>query len=203
MFKEIANVPRKYEKKKRKANEEETRQRIVEATVDLHQSLGPAQTTITAIAEHAGVQRLTVYRHFPDNEALFSACTRHYFEVHPMPNPESWREIADPVERFKHGLAEVFDFFAENQQMLQLGLRDLPFVPEMGKVSPFGPHWAGVRQTLAEPWEADGEAPLSIVALVHHATDFHTWNSLVQTGGLSHEHAIDLLACLIECEAPR
>ena len=82
---------RKYEKKERARRQEQTRQRIVEAAVDLHTSVGPAQTTISGIAKRAGVERHTVYAHFPDDGTLFRACSEHWAARHPLPDPERWR----------------------------------------------------------------------------------------------------------------
>src|ERR671915_1215643 len=101
-------MTRKYEMKRRARRQEETRRRIIEATVELHQTVGMARTTISAIAEKAGVQRLTVYRHFPDERALFHACTGHWRAANPPPEPGPWSQIADPHERLGMALAEVY-----------------------------------------------------------------------------------------------
>ena len=105
----IRKQPRKYEKKRRAEQEGETRQRIVEAMVDLHQEIGPARTTISAIAERAGVERLTVYRHFPDERSMFEACTTHYASVVPQPNPAAWADTQEPAERLRKALLEFYD----------------------------------------------------------------------------------------------
>jgi Transcriptional regulator len=99
-------MTRRYELKQRAASLAQTRQRIVDATVALHGSVGPARTTISAIAELAGVQRLTVYRHFPDELALFQACSGHWATLHPAPDPATWAEVADPAERLGGALRE-------------------------------------------------------------------------------------------------
>ena len=100
-------MTRKYELKQRALSQAETRQRIVDATVDLHRELGPVRTTISAIAERAGVQRLTVYRHFPDDRALFGACSSQWRAAHPMPDPSAWSAIEDPAERLQAALGEI------------------------------------------------------------------------------------------------
>src|SRR6266851_6093020 len=104
-------MTRKYELKQRAQSQAETRQRIVEATVELHDSLGPARTTISAIAERAGVQRLTVYRHFPDDRSLFRACSGHWAARNPKPDPSSWAAVDDPEARLRLALAEIYAFF--------------------------------------------------------------------------------------------
>src|SRR3954447_2484557 len=92
---------RKYEKKRRAELEEETRRRITETAVELHGTVGPARTSISAIAERAGVRRSTVYRHFPDEEALFHACSSHWANANPLPDPAPWEAIDDPDERLR------------------------------------------------------------------------------------------------------
>src|SRR5918995_1564298 len=122
-----ANIasPRPYRKKTRALTEAETRQRIVEATVELHETLGPAKTTIKAIAERAGVQRATVYNHFPDLDGLFEACNAHYYGRHPMPDPATWAGIASPSERFRVAVRELYRWYEETETMLSVGIRDI------------------------------------------------------------------------------
>src|SRR6188768_4062572 len=97
-------MSREYRKRKRAESEAETRQRITEATMHLHERVGPARTTVSAIADEAGVQRATVYRHFPDEEALIDACSSHWFGLNPPPDPSAWPGIDDPDERLRTGL---------------------------------------------------------------------------------------------------
>src|SRR5919204_3974234 len=99
---------RRYRKRLRAEHEQQTRQAITEAAVKLHGTVGPARTTVTAIAEEAGVQRATVYRHFPDEETLFAACSGHYMATHPPPDPSRWVEIADPADRLREALTDVY-----------------------------------------------------------------------------------------------
>src|SRR4029079_14762822 len=97
---------RNYRKRRRAEQEAETRLRITEAAVKLHGTVGPAKTTVSGIAQEAGVQRATVYRHFPDEEAIFAACTSHYRSLHPPPDLRRWADIEDPAERLRKALAE-------------------------------------------------------------------------------------------------
>ena len=122
---------RTYRKRRRAEQEEETRLRITEAAVDLHGSVGPARTTVSAIAERAGVQRATVYRHFPDEEALFAACSSHWAALNPPPDPTVWAQIADPDERLRRALSELYSWYGDNRQMLANTSRDRPLVPAM------------------------------------------------------------------------
>ena len=133
-----AATPRPYRKKQRALSEAETRQRIVEAAVELHETIGPANTTIKAIAESAGVQRATVYNHFPDLEALFAACNAHYYGRHPMPDPSSWLSVASPVERFRVAVRDLYTWYEETERMLAVGIRDIDAVPPAARQAFFG-----------------------------------------------------------------
>src|SRR5687767_7292869 len=109
---------RTYQKKRRAEREAETRQRIVEATVALHREVGPARTTISAIAERAGVERLTVYRHFPDQRSMFEACTAHYATQVPGPDPATWADIEEPGERLRAVLLAFYDYYRRAEDVL-------------------------------------------------------------------------------------
>src|SRR3954462_4827896 len=122
-------MPRKYELKRRAGRQAETHRRIVEATVALHEEVGPAHTSISAIAERAGVERLTVYRHFPDDASLFAACSHRFTEGHPPPDPETWAEIADPVARLRAALGAFYAFYRDGEGMLTNIERDAPQLP--------------------------------------------------------------------------
>ena len=111
-------MTRKYRKRRRAEQEEETRRRITEALVDLHGSVGPAGTTIREIAERAGVQRATVYRHFPDEASMLAACSAHWAEQNPFPDPGAWAAIDDPDRRLRAGLSEIYAFYSRNEKML-------------------------------------------------------------------------------------
>src|SRR5690348_2772762 len=110
---EKSDKPRQYRKRKRAELEEDTRRRITEAAVKLHGTIGPAKTTVSGIAREAGVQRATVYRHFPDENAIYEACTSHYNALHPPPDLGAWVVIADPEERLRTALTEMYAFYAE------------------------------------------------------------------------------------------
>src|SRR5215211_6662187 len=109
---------RPYRKGKRAASELETRLRITETAVELHERVGPARTSVKAIAERAGVQRATVYRHFPTEQALFDACTSHYYASHPMPDPSQWAASTDHDERLRVALVQLYSWYGETEEML-------------------------------------------------------------------------------------
>src|SRR3712207_3151307 len=143
-------MTRKYDMKRRAERQEETRRRIVEATVELHETVGMARTTISAIAEKAGVQRLTVYRHFPDERALFSACSAHWNAANPPPNPASWTQIADPEERLRVALMEVYAYHQRAEPMMANFLRDAPVKPVLFEVgAPYLQVFERMRYVLA------------------------------------------------------
>src|SRR5436305_5385063 len=107
--------PRRYRKRKRAASELDTRRRITAAAVELHQTVGAGRTSVKAIAERAGVQRATVYRHFPTEEALFGACTSHYYARHPLPDPRQWAAIDDPDERLRAALEDLYTLYGQTE----------------------------------------------------------------------------------------
>src|SRR5688572_2000552 len=108
---------RKYELKQRAERLEDTRRRIVEATVDLHRSVGPASTRISEIARRAGVQRVTVYNHFPDDSSLLTACSAHWRALHPAPDPGRWRAEEDVAARLRLGIRELYAWYRETAPM--------------------------------------------------------------------------------------
>lgn len=193
-------MPRKYKLKKRAAKQEETRQRIVDATVELHETLGPAHTTISAIAETAGVQRLTVYRHFPDEEALFRACSAQWMENNPLPNPELWEGIEDPTARLRHALREIYAYYERTEQMQANILRDATINSTIAKVEgPFIEATQRMHATLSRGWGTPAERADTVSAVLFHAMHFETWRSLVRDQGLEVETLIELMTCLVRC----
>ncbi len=186
---------RKYEMKKRAELQRETRRRIVEATVELHRTLGPARTTISKIAERAGVNRLTVYNHFPDIADLLRACSRSWTEEHPAPDPAPWIQIRDPQERLRTALAELYGFYARTEPMRANVLRDAETMPALAALleGTVVPYLEAVRDLLAEGWEVRGEGRRRLLATLKVAIDFHTWRSLERESGLSREEAVETM----------
>ena len=117
-------TPRPYTKTRRADLEQQTRERITQAALHLHGSLGPARTTISAIAQRADVQRATVYRHFPDEEALFAACSAHWRAQNEPPDLAAWAAIRDPAARLTLALSELYAWYARTHGMLELLIRD-------------------------------------------------------------------------------
>jgi AcrR family transcriptional regulator len=195
-------MARKYEMRQRAERQSETRQRIVEATVALHEETGMLNTTISDIARRAGVERATVYRHFPDERSLFTACTSHFYDMHPMPDPERWRAIEDPEERLRTGLREVFAYHRRTERMLSRTLPDLPRLPVMQEViAPRRAQWMRARDVLAGPWGETGSARELVTGAIGHAIAFPTWQSLVRQQGLDDAQAVAMMVIWVRCLA--
>lgn len=190
-------MARKYEQRQRAERQVDTRRRIVEATVELHETLGPARTTISAIAEAARVQRLTVYRHFADERALFEACSAHWSAANPAPDPAAWAAIPDPALRLQTALQEVYAFFRATEGMTANLLRDLPGSPALQEAAePFLQYWETVRGVLDRGWTAPGRRPQLTRAVIGHAIAFETWRSLARREGLDDRAAAELMVSL-------
>lgn len=170
---------RKYTKTLRAEKEDETREKIVEATVALHEELGPANTSIKAIAERAGVQRLTVYRHFPDEFSLFQACSSHFLGQHPPPDIADWAPILDPQERTRAVLQTFYKYYRGTEQMWASVYRDEEKVEAMqAPIKQFQAYLDQVRDDLLASWNASGDAEKSLANTIRHCLRFTTWYSL-------------------------
>ena len=174
--------------------------------MQLHQELGPLRTTVTAIADRAGVERLTVYRHFPDEHALHTACQAHFFSVNPPPDPASWTLVSDFDERVRIALTDIYAYWERIQQMAATLLRDNQIDPQRAG--------AGIVAFIARSREAiltgrPGRGARSRLtrAAVGHAVHYSTWRSLVVDGGLTNTQAATLMtefvARTVPAERPR
>lgn len=191
---------RKYELKKRAERLEETRRRITEATLELHRTVGPAATRISEIARRAGVQRVTVYSHFPDDASLFAACSAHWRALHPAPDPSAWAETDEPLERVRSALDELYCWYRETEPMTANVLRDMESLPALRQVidTGLGRYLDAVRALLVEPFRARGRRRERIEAALRVATDFHAWRALALLGDREAAH---LAAALVEAAA--
>ena len=188
---------RTYQKKRRAEREAETRKRIVEAMVSLHRAVGPARTTVSAIAERAGVERLTVYRHFADETAMFQACSAHFASEVPGPDPAAWENVTDPAERLRAALLTFYDYYRRAEEMLVHVHRDLPELPALAAVlSPWDEFVGRVREELLEGWEVQEPVLARLAAAIGHALRFETWRSLARLDGLGDAEAADLMVSL-------
>ncbi len=186
---------RTYRKRQRAEAEERTRERIAAAAAELHGSVGPAQTTFSAVAERAGVQRGTVYRHFPDEAALFEACSAHWRARNAPPDPTPWSEIDDPGRRLRVGLTELYEWYDRVEPMLENLYRDRSLVPAVAHQMSMGliPYLDSVAGVLG----AGRSRSKSSRAAIAHALSFQTWRSLVREQGLSRKQAVELMTALV------
>jgi AcrR family transcriptional regulator len=198
----MSTQKRTYRMTRRAELEAETRRRITESTVTLHQELGPARTSISAIAERAGVRRSTVYRHFPDEESLFAACSAHYRAANPLPEPKPWTAIADPDKRTETALRELYAFYRQTERMYASLLRDEPLMPIMQRLMRrFHEYLDTVQDALFAGRRLRGHAARRTKAAIGHAIAFPTWQSLTQEHGLTDGNAATLMCQLIETAA--
>lgn len=199
----------KYELKKRAERQEETRLRIARATLELHEILGPALTTRSAIAERAGVTRPTVYSHFPDELSLGKACSSLELSDNPLPDPRRWAEIADPEKRMRVALGDLYAYFRRREGLWANILRDQEMTPDAGDpeareadaeiMGPILAHWERMRETIAAGWGSAEAHPRLRLGAIGLALDFQTWRAMARTQGLSDEQAIELMVGMVRC----
>lgn len=177
-----------------------TRRRIVDATVELHGERGPAQATIAEIAERAGVSRVTVYRHFPDDVALFGACSAAWASQQQEPDPAAWAAVDDLGDRLRTGLADLYRYYRDGEQMLTGVHRDREQLP-----APIRSHLDQEQERWVEALLGGPEGTTATQrrrrALVGHAASFTTWRSLCVEQGLSRAEAVEAMVHLV-LEAP-
>lgn len=193
---------RRYELRKRAEKLDQTRRRILDATIELHRTHGPAATRITEIARRAGVQRVTVYGHFPDEAALLAACSAHWRTLHPAPDPAPWRAVADRSARLRLALRELYAWYRETEPMTANVLRDAETIPALHTIvdEGLGRYLAEVRTLLGELFRARGTRRDRIDAAIRAAVDFHLWRALAPLGD---DQAAELAAGLVELAANR
>jgi len=195
----MSSEKRKYEQRKRAESVAETRQRITAAAVELHGTIGPARTTMSAVAERAGVQRQTLYRHFPNEEALFGACSAMFWEHEPPPDAGAWRAIADPRARLSAGLDEAYRYYEQAAPMLAGIERDREFIPGVDRhMAPFEAFRTEALDVLSAGWGARGGRARLVRTAVGHALAFETWASIVRDGGATRPQAVELMRALVE-----
>jgi len=188
---------RKYNKTRRAEKQDETREKIVEATVALHEELGPANTSIKAIAEKSGVQRLTVYRHFPDLISLFQACSSHWFELNPPPNMAEWAGIENPGDRSHTALLAFYRYYRGTEKMWSSVYRDADKVEALrGPMGQFEAYIDQVRDDLLDSWNIKKNKKALAITL-RHCLRFSTWSSL-KTENLSDKQMAVLVMGWIE-----
>jgi AcrR family transcriptional regulator len=201
----------KYKLKKRAERQEETRLRIARAALELHEALGPSLTSISAIAERAGVGRPTVYSHFPDELSLGKACSSLELSDNPLPDPGPWQAIVDPELRMRVALGELYAYFRRREKLWTNILRDqeMPHSnndPEAREadaeiMEPIFAHWSRMKGTLAAGWESSDGCRQLLLSAIGLALDFQTWRAMVRTQDLSDQQAVELMVGMVRCAA--
>ena len=192
---------RRYELKKRAEEMAETHLRITRAAIELHGTVGPSRTTMSAVAERAGVERRTLYRHFPTEADLFEACSTHYFRANPWPDLDSWRSIRDPHQRLALALDELYAYYERTGPMFSNVLRDAELV-EFARyaVAPLHTYLEEAAETLTVGRPVRGRRRRLLVAALRHALAFSTWHSLTASG-ITRGDAAMLVTALVEAAA--
>jgi AcrR family transcriptional regulator len=198
----MTDEKRPYRKRRRAESEAQTRLRITESAVALHGTLGPARTSISAIADHAGVRRSTVYRHFADESTLFVACSSLWLSDNPPPDISRWAAIDDPGVRVRAALSELYAYYRRAERMLANLYRDEAEVPAVKeRFRGFRQLLAASRETLMRGQTARGAARVRVGAAIGHALAFSTWRSLARDQDLSDEQAAELMWRLVVAAA--
>ena len=187
-------MARTYTLKRRAEQQADTRRRIVDVAVELHTRVGPAATTFSMVAEKAGVQRHTLYAHFPDERSLLMACSGQHLEREPPPDAAPWRGIEDRRERLRTGLAAIYAWFERNAELLTSVLRDVEVYPLAREISElrYAPYIAAWHEVLGAKLAAR-QRPMLALAL-----SFYTWRTLVHDGGLKQGAAVKAMVQAIE-----
>jgi AcrR family transcriptional regulator len=195
----MSDQKRPYRMRRRAELEQQTRRRITESAVALHEELGPARTSISAIADRAGVRRSTVYRHFGDEEALFDACSSHWRAANSPPDAHAWAAIKDPAARTEAALRELYAFYGRTHGMYASLLRDEPLVPAVERrLRDFHGYLRTIQDDLDAGRGLRGRAAIRTRAAIGHALAFPTWRSLTHENGLADEDAVALMCLLVE-----
>lgn len=194
---------RRYEQRKRAALQADTRLRITEATAQLHRTVGPARTTISAIAELAGVRRATVYRHFPDERSLFLACSGHFAEANPRPDPARWWAIGDAEQRLRVALDELYGWYERTEPMMTNILRDADSMPIIHEIAaPRFAYMASLAEGLERGWDVRGRRLQQLRAALALALDFRVWHTLWERQ-LDRSEAVELMVTLVRASTKK
>ncbi len=192
---------RRYEQKERARRQAQTRWRIVDAAVSVHEEVGPVRATVAEIARRAGVQRLTVYNHFPEDADLVAATLARVLANHPPPDPLPWVEEVDPARRTRRAIREVHAWYLVGERALTHFERDAAGDTAM----------RAAIEAARRPWEQAARAVLSaglpasarVRAAIGLALSFAAWQRLVRFEGLAADEAVEVLAGAVAAAAPR
>ena len=188
----IAKVGRPYQLRARADSMDRTRARITHAAIELHGTIGPAATTMSAVAERAGVTRATLYRHFPNEDALIRACSAEWRSANPSPDPAQWAAIVDPYDRLATALPALYSWYRSAEAMRSSLLRDLAVLPPAIRTG-IESYPRTVADVLDSGWPRRSRLRR---AAIGHGVAFETWQSLAHEG-LSNAEAAKLIIGLI------
>ncbi len=200
----MTDEKRAYRMNRRAELQEQTRLRITESAVALHGTLGPSRSSISAIAEHAGVRRSTVYRHFSDESALFAACSSHWMAANPLPDLSGWATISDVDERQLRALQELYSYYRRTEPMMANIHRDeeiMPIVKQM--MSDYRRYLADARETLMAGRHLDRSTQKRVRAAIAHVLAFPVWRSLAIDQALTDRECVDLMFALVAAAQPK
>ena len=190
--------------KRRAESAEATRLRITESAVELHGTVGPSHTSMSAVAERAGVRRSTLYRHFPDEGTLFDACSSHWSAANPPPDPNAWAAVEDPDERLERALEDLYGFYRRTERMMANLIRDEATNENVRRhFGAFHAYLDAAREVLMRGRRERGQARVRVRAAIGHALAFETWRSLVREQGLGNAQAAELISRLARSSAAR
>jgi AcrR family transcriptional regulator len=202
MHNEMSETTRRYQQRERARRHRETRQRIVDALIELHETVGAAQTTVVEVARRAGVGRMTVYNHFPTEAEMVAACTSHWITLHPPPDVEAWMRVADPDERLSAALGELYAYYRETQAMWTTAYRDARLVESLGEI--MDATWFALLDRAVEALAAGrglrGNRRRRVVGALRLVLDFPTWRTLTRSG-LSDADAAEVAAAFVAASA--
>jgi AcrR family transcriptional regulator len=194
----MTDETRPYRMKVRAELQQRTRQRITESAVELHGTLGPSRTSLSAVAKHAGVRRSTLYRHFPDEAALFAACSSHWMSQNPLPDLDAWATVTDADERLRRALTEIYTYYVATEPMLTNLLRDVDVVETVQReFTQLLNYMEAARLTLIVGRRERGRRAQRVRAAIGHGLAFTTWRSLVREQGCTANEAVDMMCQLV------
>ena len=205
MYYDVLEMPvkRKYEQRERARRQAQTRGRIVDALIELHETVGAARTTVSEVARRAGVGRMTVYNHFPTEAEMVAACTSAWIERHPPPDVEAWAAIGDPDERLVRALRELYAYYRETQAMWSTAYRDARLVESLGEI--MDATWfallARAVEVLAAGRGLRGSRRARVLGAIRLAVDFPTWRTLTGSG-MGDDDAAGVAAAFVGAAAP-
>jgi AcrR family transcriptional regulator len=193
---------RKYELKDRARKQEQTRARIIDALIELHETVGAARTTVTEVARRSGVNRMTVYKHLPTEADMVVACTSHWIEQNPPPDVEAWAPITDPDQRLRVAVGELYDYYRRTQAMWTTAYRDAALVESLGTI--MDTTWFALLDRAVEVLAAGrglrGRRRRRLLGALRLAVDFPTWQTLTSSG-LADRDAADVAATFVAATA--